>query len=89
MSTAPTPPARKRSPLQILKTDLKIWSYHWQTISGGTVMRCAWCVEDQPLSAAGRPFVHAPDCSAPEEGAAVYPWHALAALLGRLPAVKE
>jgi len=88
MSTAPSTPARKRSPLQVLKTDLKIWSSHWQTISGGTIMRCGWCVEDQPLSAAGRPFVHAPDCPAPE-GAAVYPWHALAALLGRLPAVKE
>lgn len=89
MATTSSPLARKRSPLQVLKADLKIWSGHWQTISGGTVMRCGWCVEDQPLSAAGRPFVHAPDCPAPGEGAAVYPWHALASLLGRLPAVKQ
>jgi hypothetical protein len=87
MSKATSSPTRKHSPLQVLKTDMRIWSAHWTLISGATILQCGWCAEEQALSEAGRPFLHAPDCSAPE-GAVAYPWHALWALLGRLPAVK-
>lgn len=79
--------ARKPNPLRVLKADMKVWSRYWVMTGCGSALLCRYCAEEQPLSAAGLPFVHGPDCRRPEDGNDVYPWHVLAALLGGLPMV--